>query len=63
MNAVWGIVVAVFVLGVFAFIAIGLFWLTPYAHRVNEFREPDGRQHGHSPHMETRDEYERAHPA
>jgi hypothetical protein len=63
MNAVWAIIVAVFVIGTIAFIAVGLFWLTPWAHRENEFRERDGKRHGESPHLETRDEYERAHPA
>jgi hypothetical protein len=63
MNALWAIIVAVFVIGTLAFVAIGLIWLTPMAHRVNPYRDPRGNRVGDSPHLETRDDYERAHPA
>jgi hypothetical protein len=54
----------VFVLGVLAFIAYGLFEVSPWGRHSDPLRDPqNGKRCGESPHLETRDEYERAHPA
>ncbi len=58
----WAIVATVFVLGVLAFIAYGVFEVTPFARNSNRFRDSTGRRSGESPHLETRDEYEHTHP-
>jgi hypothetical protein len=63
MNAVWAIIATVFVLGVLAFIAYGLFEVTPLARHANPFRDPAGKRRGGSPHLETRDDYEHTHPS
>jgi hypothetical protein len=60
--SVWAIVATVFVLGVLAFIAYGVFEVTPFARNSNRFRDSTGRRSGESPHLETRDEYEHTHP-
>jgi hypothetical protein len=63
MSTTWEILTTVFVLAALAFIAVGVFWLTPFARDENEFRDSRGKRRGGSPHMETRDDYESAHPA
>jgi hypothetical protein len=64
MEALWIFIAMVFVLGVLVFIAYGVFELTPFARHSDRLRDPHtGRRLGESPHMETRDDYERAHPA
>jgi len=63
MNALWITLATAFVLAVLVVIAFGLFELTPLAHHSDQFRDPrTGKRRGESPHLETRDEYERAHP-
>jgi hypothetical protein len=56
-------VTALFVIAiVFAILAValfGLFELTPFAHRVNPYRDPrTGKRLWDGPHLETRDEFE-----
>jgi hypothetical protein len=63
MSTPWEIATAVFVLAALAFIAVGVFWLTPLARSENEYRDERGKRRGESPHLETRDDYEHAHPA
>ena len=63
MSAFWVIVAMVFVIGVLAFIAYGVYEVTPYARHSDRFRDPAGKRRGDSPHLETRDEYEHSHPA
>jgi hypothetical protein len=64
MGTLWIVLATVFVLGVLAFVAYGLFEVTPWGRHSDRLRDPQtGRRHGESPHLETRDEYERAHPA
>ncbi len=62
MSAFWVIVAMVFVIGVLAFIAYGVFEVTPYARHSNRFRDSTGRRRETSPHLETRDEWEHTHP-
>jgi len=62
MPVFWAIIATVFVLGVLAWLAFGMFELTPFARRSNALRDPrTGKPRGHSPHLETRDDYERTH--
>jgi hypothetical protein len=64
MEALWIVLAMVFVLGVLAFIAYGLFEVSPWGRHSDPLRDPqNGKRCGESPHLETRDEYERAHPA
>ena len=60
MSILWIIVTFAFVLGVFAVVAYVLFELSPYARHVEQFRDlRTGRRRWESPHLETRDEFER----
>jgi flagellar basal body-associated protein FliL len=62
MSTLWIILAVVFVLFVLAFVAYGLFEVSPLAHHVDRFRDPQtGRRRWQSPHLETRDEYEHTH--
>jgi hypothetical protein len=60
MSTLWTIVAVVFVLSVLAVVAYGLFELSPLARHRDRFRElRTGRRLWESPHLETRDEFER----
>jgi hypothetical protein len=62
MSILWIVVAFVFVFGVLAVVAYGLFELSPFARHVEPFRDPrTGRRRWESPHLETRDEFERTH--
>jgi hypothetical protein len=62
MSTLWTIVAVVFVLSVLAFVAYGLFEVSPFARHLDRLRDPlTGRRRWESPHLETRDEYERTH--
>jgi len=63
MSTTWEVVTTVFVVAALAFIAVGIFWLTPLARGKNEYRDERGKRQGESPHLDTRDDYEHAHPA
>jgi hypothetical protein len=59
MTALWITLAIAFVLLVLAFVAYGLFEMSPFAHHVEELRDVrTGRPSGDSPHLETRDEFE-----
>jgi len=59
MGTLWIIVVFAFVLFVLGVVVYGLFELTPLA-RHDQLRDPrTGRRRWESPHLETRDEFER----
>jgi hypothetical protein len=60
MSSLWIVVAFVFVFGVLAVVGYGLFELSPLARHVDKFRDPrTGRRRWESPHLETRDEFER----
>jgi hypothetical protein len=59
MTALWILVAIVFVVAVLAWLAYGLFELSPFARHTERFRDAYGRRTGGSPHLETRDEFER----
>ena len=60
----WTVIATVFVLAVLAFVAYGVFEVTPWGRHADRLRDPTtGSKRGESPHLETRDEYERTHPA
>ena len=62
MSALWIIVATAFVLVVLALVAYGLFELSPFTHHLDQFRDPrTGKRRWESPHLETRDEFERTH--
>jgi hypothetical protein len=62
MSALGTAVAMAFVLVVLAVVAYGLFELSPFARHVDQLRDPrTGRRRWESPHLETRDEFERAH--
>jgi hypothetical protein len=62
MSTLWIIVVMTFVLVVLGLVAYGLFELSPFARHLDQFRDPrTGRRRWESPHLETRDEFERTH--
>ena len=62
MSALWTIVAVAFVLVVLAILAYGLFELSPFGRHLDQFRNPrTGRRRWESPHLETRDEFERTH--
>lgn len=62
MTILWIIVAFAFVLVVLALLAYGLFELTPLARHPDQFRDSrTDRRRWESPHLETRDEYERTH--
>ncbi len=60
MTAIWIILAMAFVLVVLGWLAYGFFEVSPFAHHSEQFRDPrTGRRIGESPHLETRDEFER----
>jgi hypothetical protein len=60
MSALWITVSTVFVLVVFAALVYGLFRL--FGHHLELYRDPQtGGRLGKTPHLESRDEYERTH--
>lgn len=62
MSTLWTIVATAFVLVVLAVVVYGLFELSPFARHRDQFRDPrTGRRRWASPHLETRDEFERTH--
>jgi hypothetical protein len=62
MSTLWIIVTLVFVLAVLGVVAYALYELSPFARHAEQFRDPrTGRRRWESPHLETRDEYERTH--
>lgn len=62
MNTLWTVIATVFVLAALAFLAYGLFEVTPLARHADRLRDPTtGKRRWESPHLETRDEYERTH--
>ena len=62
MSALWIILTTAFVLVVLAAVVYGLFELSPFGRHLDQFRDPrTGRGRGQSPHLETRDEFERTH--
>jgi hypothetical protein len=62
MSTLWIIVSFVFVLAVLGVVAYALYELSPFAHHADHYRDPrTGRERWVSPHLETRDEYERTH--
>jgi hypothetical protein len=64
MEALWIIIAFVFVLGVLAWLAYGIFECTPFARHSDRYRdERTGEARGARPHLDTRDDYERTHPA
>ena len=64
MDALWIFLALAFVLGALAFVAYGLFEVTPLARHSDRFRDRrTGQRRGESPHLESRDEFERAHRA
>jgi hypothetical protein len=63
MSALWIILATAFVLVVLAWLAYGLFELSPFARHPDQLRDArTGKRRGESPHLETRDEFERTHP-
>jgi hypothetical protein len=53
MEILLTVIVFAFVLGVLAVVAYALFEASPFAHHVNEFRDPrTGRRRGESPHLD-----------
>jgi hypothetical protein len=63
MAVLWITLAMVFVLAVLAWVAYGLFEVSPFARHSDEFRDRRGKRRGDSPHLESRDDFERAHPA
>ncbi|HZR92071.1 MAG TPA: hypothetical protein VFA44_06635 [Gaiellaceae bacterium] len=64
MTALWITLAMVFVVGVLVWLGYGLFEVSPLARHGDQFRDPrTGRRRWESPHLETRDEFERSHPA
>jgi hypothetical protein len=60
MSTLWAIIAVVFVLSVLAFVAYGFFEVSPFAHHIDRFRDGrTGKRRWESPHLETRDEFER----
>jgi hypothetical protein len=54
------VVVIAFVLVVLGIAAFALFEMSPFAHHADTYRDRSGRLHfEESPHLETRDEFER----
>lgn len=58
---------AIVVFFVLLIVAYGMFKVSPFAHHAETYRDPHTRRKlGESPHLETRDEFERGphgHPA
>jgi hypothetical protein len=53
MNILLTAIVFVFVLGVLAVVAYALFEVSPFAHHLNEFRDPrTGKRRWESPHLD-----------
>lgn len=53
MNALMTLIVFAFVVAVAAVIVWALFEMSPFAHHVDQFRDPvTGRKRGESPHLE-----------
>lgn len=53
MHALMMFIVFAFVVGVGAVIVWALFEMSPFAHHVDQFRDPvTGRKRGESPHLE-----------
>jgi hypothetical protein len=62
MSTLWIIVSLAFVLAVLGVVAYAFYELSPFAHHADQFRDPQtNRRRWESPHLETRDEYERTH--
>jgi hypothetical protein len=60
MTTVWILVVMAFVLGVLAVVAYSLFVMSPFARHADHYRDPQtGRRQWQSPHLDSRDEFER----
>ena len=54
------VIVLLFVVAVLAVVAYVLFELSPFARHADQYRDPKThRRLGQSPHLETRDEFER----
>jgi hypothetical protein len=53
MEILLTVIVFAFVLGVLAVVTYGLFEVSPFAHHVNEFRDPrTGKRRWESPHLD-----------
>jgi hypothetical protein len=64
MDALWIILATAFVIAALVWVAYGLFELSPFAHHPDQLRDArTKKRRGESPHLETRDEFERTHPA
>jgi hypothetical protein len=60
MSTLWISVTFVFVFAVLGVVAYALYEASPFARHVEEFRDlRSGRRRWESPHLETRDEFER----
>jgi hypothetical protein len=61
MTVLWILVVLIFVLGVLAVVAYGLFAMSPFAKHTEHYRDPrTGVRQWPSPHLESRDDFEKA---
>jgi hypothetical protein len=60
MTVVWTLIVLAFVVGVLAVVAYGLYELSPFAHHADSYRDPrTGARQRQSPHLDSRDDFER----
>jgi hypothetical protein len=60
MTVLWTLIVLTFVVGVLAVVAYGIYELSPFAHHSESYRDPStGTRQWQSPHLDSRDEFER----